>query len=49
MLLNKQLTELYGVTDEDYLAWCELNKKPSYLKKSKQEFYEYIRSLMKRG
>lgn len=41
--MNKAFV-LAGVTIEDYLKWCKTNKKASYKKESKAEFFEKIQS-----
>lgn len=35
---------LAGVTKEDYLKWCKSNKKPSYKKETKTEFFSKIQN-----
>lgn len=40
--MNKQLEKITGVTDDDYKQWCLDNHKPSYLNKTKRDFYGRI-------
>ena len=40
--MNKQIYELFGVTESDYKKWCELTCKPSYKKSSKEEFFSGV-------
>lgn len=42
--MNKQIYDLCGVTEEDYLKWCELTGKPSYKTSSKKEFFNRIQN-----
>lgn len=41
--MNKQIYRVIGVTEKDYLRWCEENNKPSYKQETKREFFERIR------
>lgn len=41
--LNKQLKDLYGVTDADYAEWCRKNGKRTRSAESRKDFYDYIR------
>ena len=40
--MNRQLFETAGVTEEEFLNWCKQNKKPSYKKEVKEEFFQKI-------
>lgn len=44
MKINKQAFELIGVTLEDYLLWCEDNNLPSYLEKTKVDFFTKVKT-----
>lgn len=37
--MNKQIYALYGVTQNEYLAWCKEVKKPSYKLVTKRDFF----------
>lgn len=41
--MNKQLFELLGITEEDYIKWCRANKRAAYKKSSLKEFIEKVR------
>ena len=41
--MNKQILTLVGVSEEEYLDWCKVNKKRRSLLKTKQEFFKRIR------
>lgn len=40
--MNKQISELLGITDEDYVKWCRANKRAAYKKSSLKEFLEKV-------
>lgn len=40
--MNKQIFEAVGVTEQDYLDWCKRMNKPSYKKKTKEDFFARI-------
>lgn len=42
--MNKQISKLLNVTEEDYVKWCRLNKRPVYKKESKKEFLKKVQS-----
>ena len=42
--LNKQIKQLYGVTENDYIAWCLKNNKPRSYKTSVIKFVEKLRT-----
>lgn len=42
--LNEQLKKMYGVTDKDYIDWCEKNKKAKSYKSSTAEFIFKLRT-----
>lgn len=42
--LNKQMKDLYGITDSDYEKWCEINKKPKSYKSSVSDFIYKLRT-----
>lgn len=42
--MNKQLTKMTGITEEDYRNWCKENDRPSYKAETKQEFFEMIQN-----
>lgn len=42
--LNEQLKKMYNITDNDYLTWCEKNKKPKSYKSSTTEFIYKLRT-----
>lgn len=42
--LNNQIKKLYGVTEEDYIAWCLSNNKPRSYKTSVIKFVEKLRT-----
>ena len=40
--MNKQVFKQVGVTEQDYLKWCEDNNKAHYKKETKTEFFARI-------
>lgn len=42
--LNNQIKQLYGVTEEDYIAWCLKNNKQRSYKASVAKFVENLRT-----
>lgn len=41
-MINKQLCEMFNVTNDDYRQWCKDNKKAMYKTSSKKEFFERL-------
>lgn len=44
MYLNKQIKELYDVSDEDYRKWCDKNDKSIYSKDTMSAFIYRLRT-----
>ena len=44
MYLNKQIKELYDVSDEDYKKWCDKNDKSIYSKDTMSAFIYRLRT-----
>lgn len=42
--MNKQVSKLLNVTEEDYVKWCRANKRAAYKKASRKEFLEKVES-----
>lgn len=42
--LNDQIKSMYGITDNDYMAWCIKNKKPMTYKSSISSFLYKVRT-----
>lgn len=42
--MNKQVTKLLGITEEDYVKWCRANKRAAYKKDSRKEFISKVQS-----
>lgn len=42
--LNNQIKQLYNVTDEDYVAWCNEKKKPVSYKTTVSDFVYRLRT-----
>lgn len=40
--MNKQIYKVTGMTELDYKIWCKENKRPSYKRKTKQDFFERV-------
>ena len=40
--MNKQISKLLNVNEEDYIKWCRANKRAVYKKSSKKEFFNKI-------
>lgn len=40
--LNKQTLQLYGISEDDYLSWCEKTRKAAYKQSTKKEFFERL-------
>ena len=40
--MNKQILQKLNITEKDYLTWCKNNKKPSYKREIKEEFFKKI-------
>lgn len=42
--LNKQIKELYNISDEDYRKWCDKNNKSIYSKDAMSAFIYRLRT-----
>lgn len=42
--MNKQVTKLLGITEEDYVKWCKTNKRAIYKRDSRKEFIDKVQS-----
>lgn len=40
--MNKQILQKLNITEKDYLSWCKKNKRPSYKREIKEEFFKKI-------
>ena len=40
--MNKQIYDLIGVTEKEYLNWCKENKKSALKIETKREFFKKI-------
>lgn len=40
--MNKNAFLITGITKEDFIRWCKENKKPSYKKEVRSEFFSKI-------
>lgn len=40
--MNKQISKLLNVTEEDYVKWCRANKRAAYKKSSRREFLNKV-------
>lgn len=41
--VNEDALAMYHVTQQDYLNWCEMVKKPPYSNATKQDFFKRLR------
>ena len=44
VFLNKQIQDMYGITEKDYLNWCEENNKSKSYKSTVSEFVWRLRT-----
>lgn len=40
--MNRQILQKLNITEDDYLIWCKNNKKSSYKREIKEEFFKKI-------
>ena len=40
--MNKQILDILGITEDDYLNWCKMNNNPSYKSEVRTEFFAKI-------